>query len=222
MPGAIRKNAPASHSVPVEDRVPLSYLARALHEEGSKEIPSVVEIWAEHAAKGGDLFDHLVALLCLSLMPHPPFTLIGFRTLKTHLTRCESSVRQLLELPDLPVPLEQAARQFAVAIRKTLKIRMMHDWGASLSKKLRGKGAPKGPTRESLVAAIIAKEFRRRFGRPCYKEILALLRQAAPDEFPASVTTHHIEERIRSVPDSVVEKLHAKIFSAVSKAGIPR
>ena len=222
MPKRTRKKIPPSPPVPTWETVPISYLARALHEQGSKELPSVVKVWAQLAGKEGDLSNHLVALLCSLLMPQPPVKLILLRTLRTHLTRCGSSVRRLLELPDLPVPLEQAARQFAVAIRKTFEIRFTHDRGERLSKKLKGKGRSEGPTPESLVPAILAKEFRRRFGRPCYKEILALLRQAAPRQFPACVKIHHIKERIRTVPDSQVEEAHSKFFSALTKLEVPR
>jgi hypothetical protein len=68
-------------SVPAEETVPLSYLARALHEEGSKELPSVVQICAQLAAKEDDPSDHFVALLCSLLMPQPPVKLIPLRTL---------------------------------------------------------------------------------------------------------------------------------------------
>lgn len=64
MPKRTRKKIPPSPPVPADETVPLSYLARTLHEEGSKELPSVVQICAQLAAKEDDP----IRSFCCSLM----------------------------------------------------------------------------------------------------------------------------------------------------------
>ncbi len=49
---------------------------------------------------------------------------------------------------------------------------------------------------ESVVCAILAKEFCRVFGGPRYEKILTLARTTAPNKFLPSITKKHIRQRI--------------------------
>jgi hypothetical protein len=95
----------------------------------------------------------------------------------------------------------------------------LHTFDSQLSawlKNITGAGSRRagragGTTIESLVSALLVEVFSRVYGRPCYKQVLELLKGVGPQQFPSTTTIEHIRDRIRRVRKSEVEDALKKL-----------
>jgi hypothetical protein len=149
------------------------------------------------------------------LWPHQRRTeRVPQRRRKTCLQRCASALKDALALEDLHPRLRRSLSQ----ARRDLELYLRPDLTQEEREKvwkemgLSRPGRRRGPTLESLIPAILAEEFRDRFGRPCYRDILTLVRAVAPARFPEGTEVDHIRNRIKSVPHKIARDYHENLF----------
>lgn len=150
----------------------------------------------------------LLARLAPAVPPNP-------RAIISLLRRCKTSLREVMAIGSPPIPdiwwrlLEPALHELYWTISLTLEDK-------AESKKYhpdQPPGRPPGPTKESLIVAVLDREFRQRFRQHRLNDILALVQAAAPETFPSTVTTEHLRQRIRNVPAAQVEHAHRRFFA---------
>ncbi len=132
--------------------------------------------------------------------PVPP------RTLKARLLACARALQAIHILSDIPVEDQRILTQaLHIAVRA---LRSPSQEGRSSPQ----RGRPRGPSRTSLIVAALVEEFRHRFGRPNYKEILTLLRIVAPEKFGEGSTPDHLRQRWLAVPRDEAIRFRAQLF----------
>jgi len=197
-------------SLPKEDAISSFY--REVFARLSKD--DAVGILDRHERRSGNRLK-LMALLS-GLKPQPPVKLLPSHRTKTRLAGLQNILTGLLKLSNLPVPVRFAAEVLLREVENCLVLWQDYFRGTEFLKKGRGAGRPRGVSRESLILALVEKEFRQRFGRPCYADILALAKAVAPKAFAGSCTKEHIRQRILSAPSSRVGQLHREAFTEKS------
>jgi len=171
-------------------------------------------ILSEFAEKGGDPRFLAGVLFQIAEPVTAPRQLT--RSDLTTLTQCRKKLSRLLELriPDgsfeaqpssysmwfrQPTHLGEHARNTIQAIDKTL----------ALLRQKRSKWRPKAPggmSTQSLVVALLAREFSKVYGSPRYDEIATLVQSVAPDVFPPLYATpKHLRDRVRSLPSDAID-----------------
>lgn len=196
--------------------IPLEYLANFPTETQSssarREFSSRLDrepiraLLAQYSKRGGSL-DALLWLM-YGLLPRARLKLPPYHRFESLLTRCADSLNRLLKLTDLPAPLSVAARSLKGEIEDCLTLRRNYERGTKFLKRGKGAGRPKGIPQANKILALIEKEFRRCFGRPRYADILLLAQTIAPEQFPPTITTDHIRQRILTVPPALIEEFH--------------
>jgi len=174
---------------------------------------SVRLILTRYEMRGGDSAD-LSMLLHYLLPKQERPRRIPHRSRMKRLKRCASAIKDVLAIEDLH---SRPRRSFSQALRDVEFL-----LASSLTEEERDKvwkdsglsrpGRRTGPTLESLIPAILALEFRRRFGLPFYKDILTLLQAVAPAKFPPTTTQEHIRQRILSTPSEIAQDHHDSFF----------
>ena len=158
----------------------------------------------------------LMALLS-GLKPQPPVQILPSHRTKTRLAGLQKILTGLLKVSNLPFPVRFFAEGLLREVENCLVLWQDYLRGTEFVKKRRGAGRPRGVSRESLILAVVEKEFRQRFGRPCYADILALAKAVAPETFPRTCSEEHIRQRIISVPGSLVGQAHRQAFAEKSR-----
>lgn len=174
---------------------------------------AIHEIVSRYKRKRGK--PYRLRTLLLWLMPGVPPISVPYRKLRRVVARCVESLASLHARPDLPDPLREAVGSCQGEFQKCLEVWEFFEQMEGFSKehaKKRPLGRPPGPTDSSILVAILAKEFRWRFGTPSHRDILTLVRAVAPGTFPGTTTEDHIRHRIREVPRHIVAKNQRMLF----------
>ena len=198
-------------SLPKEDAISSFYrqvFTRLLKDDA-------VGILDRHEKRSGNRLK-LMALLS-GLKPPPPVKILPSHRTKTQLAGLQKKLTRLLKVSNLPFPIRFTAEDLLREVENCLVLWQDYLRGTEFVKKGRGAGRPRGVSRESLILAVVEKEFRQRFGRPCYADILALAKAVAPKTFAGSCTKEHIRQRIISVPGSLVGQVHRQAFAEKSR-----
>jgi len=181
---------------------------------------NVLEIFSWYAEKGNNLSVLRGLLFWLCDRPQPAIP--QYRGFITNLTRCKNSVQTLLRLSNLPRPLKSAANNFLQTIELCLTEREHLQRGTKITKREDAEESrktgkklrrPPGPTRDSLILAVISKEFRLRMNGPRFGDVAALAKAVAPNKFPIGTDADHIRQRIRQVPESKIDEYHKAFFT---------
>lgn len=158
--------------------------------------PEVCAIFEEYRQGGGDVerLKHVVRFLSPKASKGkriPP------RAWEKTLRNCRESIAKALALDGLHVrvrcSLTRAAKDLDVLRAPTLS---QTDREEIWSQHPRERGRPPGPTLPSLIPAILAEEFRKRFKGPRFSYVLTLVQAAAPNVYPQTYTPERITERI--------------------------
>jgi len=158
---------------------------------------AIGKIVSRYERKGGERYR--LCTLLLWLIPSVPPINIPYRKLKRLVTRCVNSLASLQKGPELPDPLREAIGTCQRELQQCLEVWEFFEQMEFFFKKEAKKkplGRPRGPTAPSILLAILAKEFQRRFGTPRYRDILTLVKAVAPGMFPDSTAEDHIRQRI--------------------------
>jgi len=128
------------------------------------------------------------------------------------------SVKEFLAQPDLPHWQLDIFNMIDMHVRRIWgiyygdSVTMPEPGGESVLSTLTSLGERRD--RVSVVAAILAEEFRQRFGRPRYRDILRRIEAALPGQFRGTNDPMEaLRQRILSVPAHTVKEYHAQLFS---------
>lgn len=131
------------------------------------------------------------------------------------LKACASALKKVLAMDGLPTRLRLSLRQTLKRLEFFLQAGPTKEH-LEIAWKESGLGKPgrrRGPTLESLIPAVLAIEFRRRFGRPSYRHILTLAQAVAATKFPPTTTVDHIRQRVQAVQAGTAHAYHDHFFS---------
>lgn len=188
-------------------------LLRSTPEDVADALKAVRQIFTKYQRKGGDPHRLAFILNWLKLPPAPRPTSLLRRQIAAG-WQCLTAINAFLTLSPPDSLIKPSTRK----LLDDAGVKLWWDSrGWKLPKKEDLRGRPKGPTTDSLIVAVSAHEFRRRFPQSCFEEILRniliLVKAVAPDLFPGSITTKHLRERINSVSLQDVQRYHGLLFS---------
>jgi hypothetical protein len=176
----------------------------------------IQDIFAHYRKRGGnpDNLRSLLELLWESSQERGKErdrTTVPPRTLKARLEKLEKEMEKLL-LAGLP-----SSRLFdslSHTWRQIRRFRKSHETDQSVPKLPTRPGRP-SLSLSTLVVAVLAREFQSRFGSPRYGDVLTLVKAVAPKDFPPTITTEHLYQRVRHLKaDPTVKDMHALFFSS--------
>jgi len=87
----------------------------------------------------------------------------------------------------------------------------------------RPTGRPSGPYRETVIYGTLIAEFRARFNRPRYRDVLALARAAGTNDLEAHVRNSFNDEgerlrrRLLHLPHDLIKTTHRRFFSTSNR-----
>lgn len=171
-----------------------------------ESIHAAGEIFERYLLKGGNS-DRLRQCLRLfnrkpgKAKPVPP------RTSKARLRACVQALQDVLNMSLIPA---KDRHTFTDALRTAVRLHSSPD---QEQQELPCRGRPRGATWTSLHVAVLVEEFRQRFGRSNYKDILTLVRTLAPEEFGKGITPDHLRQRCMAVSRDEVIRRHNQLFA---------
>lgn len=177
--------------------------------------PEVCAIIEEYEKRGG----HVESLKQVVRFLSPKTSKgkrISRRAWDKTLRECRESIGKALALDDLRGGvrhwLTMAVKYLDARLAPTLSYTELEEnWRRCVRK----PGRPMGPTLPSLIPAILAEEFKKRFEEPRHDYILALVRAVAPKIFLQSTVPDYIRRRIEYVNKKfpgVAQREHDRLF----------
>lgn len=182
--------------------------------ERSKELRHI-NLRDQYEAQGGDF-----AFLCFLALQARPAPSPLPRNERADFTQWEKNLTRFLAQPGQDPTVKPALAKALFGVRVALQASPVRQRLTNSGQAIVGR--PSGPTRPTLTAATLAYEFRRRFGRPRYPSVLALLQKVAPQQFPAGYTVKALLDRLRDASPGDVEQFHADVTRAWSARPRPR
>jgi hypothetical protein len=171
--------------------------------------PEVERLKFHYEAKGGDFEDVLLEFVYPLRVPYQHLT----GTQRKRMSRLLEGLYPVLEDQELPRYLRTSCEDLVDAL---LVIAFGAIDSGAMHPRARRRGRPPATASRAgavnLIIATVAYEFRRRFGKPHWKDVRNLLCFIAPHEFPPTMSSEHFRKRADSVSDQQTKAAHARRF----------